>query len=101
MMSDSRMFSDLLAEIAELFRPAADARESVEMDAESVRGLYARLHTMQRLYANVAQELEILRLTEAGRMGRKVVEELATSQACELIVDPLGKVIRPDFGRRS
>lgn len=101
MMSDSTMFADLLAEIAELFRPAAEARESVGMDTDSVLGLYARLYTMQRLYANIAQELEILRQTEAGRMGRKAVEDLATSQACELIIDPLGKVIRPDFGRRS
>jgi enhancing lycopene biosynthesis protein 2 len=101
MMSDTSVFTQSLSGLSVMFKTAAKAGVSIEIDAESVRNLAEQLEAMNRLFGNILQELEILRLTEAGRIGRTAVEELATSQACELIVDPQGKVIRPDFGRRS
>lgn len=101
MMSDTASLAKSLSGLSVMFKAAAKAGVHIKIDAESVRNLSEQLEAMNRLFGNLVQELEILRLTEAGRLGRIAVEELATNQACELIVDPHGKVVRPDFGRRK
>lgn len=100
-MSDIQMIADELQRLRMTFLPAATQQSGVEIDAENVAILVHKLSLLSHLYQNVAQELVILRETEASRLGRTCVEELATAEVTALIVDPEGKVIRPDFGRKQ
>lgn len=101
MTSDTWVFKQSLSSIERLFRTAAKSAVTMELDAESVRNLADLLTGMKLIFSNIEQELEILRLTEAGRMGRIAVDKLATEQLHKLVEDPQGKIIRPDFGGRS
>lgn len=101
MTSDTCVFAQSLSSMERTFRKAADAGVPMEVDAESVRNLADILAVMKLTFSNIEQELEILRLSEAVRKGRTAIDKLATEQLHELVEDPQGKVIRPDFGGRS
>lgn len=55
-----------------------------------------KLRLIGALVGSMEQELSVFRLAEAGRVGAAVVEQLAT----DVLADPQGKVLRPDFGRK-
>ncbi|MGV1769346.1 hypothetical protein ACQZ6B_04135 [Agrobacterium vitis] len=59
------------------------------------------LDGLTRLARNMEQELAVHRLTEAGKAGRQIVDELASEQFAGLAKDADAKIIRPDFGGRS
>lgn len=100
MTSDTWVFAQSLASLTRTFQRAADMGGTMTVDAESVRNLADILRAMQLTFSTIEQELEILRLTEASRMGRSAVNQLATEQLHELVQDPEGKIVRPDFGGR-
>ncbi len=56
---------------------------------------------LSRLAFSMERELEVHRMGEDGKAGRRVNEQLATEQLGALLGDPDGKVVRPDFGGRS
>lgn len=72
-----------------------------EIGAVETRAFVARLRMIARLAMVDEQELQVHRLAEAGREGRKAVDQLASDQLHSMVADPEGKVIRPDFGGRN
>jgi hypothetical protein len=89
-----------LQELVDTLQPHA-GQEEVSLPGESFDRLVEALATMSRQALAMERELGAFRLTEAGRVGRQAVEELATGQTAELIDDPQSKIMRPDFGRRT
>ena len=75
----------------------ADADRDIPVNEQRI--FAARLMALGRLAHNIEQELTVLRLVEAGREGRSMVDQLASDQFENLVRDPDGKVVRPDFGK--
>ncbi|APO76080.1 hypothetical protein AM571_CH03286 [Rhizobium etli 8C-3] len=88
----------------ELFAVADDLRlksnAGVQYDASQLSDLSDFLGSIARLARNEEEELAVFRLAEAGQLGRAAVNELATEAMGNLMLDH-GKVVRPDFGRKS
>lgn len=81
---------------AELHQISRDIRTNGDADLIAERlSICARLAQAQEL------ELTAFRQLEAARFGRGFMEEVATDEAGRLVLDPEGKVIKADFGRRS
>lgn len=98
--------SDLLDGIDHLiqvFTPAVaiEDGDGLVFDRQAVETMRKRLHMLRHLAFLNERELGALRLIEAGRIGRSFVEELAAGEGGKLVTDPEGKIVRPDFGRRS
>lgn len=73
----------------------------VSMAGRDFDNLVERLSAVRKMMSVVEREVGALRLAEAAREGRKIVDQLATDQLHSMVTDPEGKVIRPDFGGRS
>lgn len=58
-----------------------------------------RLQLLQRLAKAMEQELSVHRLAEATGRRVMIMNDEAVSALAEMVEDPEGKVIRPDFGR--
>lgn len=58
-----------------------------------------RLQLLQRLAKAMEQELAVHRLAETTGRRVMVMNDEAVSALAELVEDPDGKIIRPDFGR--
>ncbi len=58
-----------------------------------------RLQLLQRLAKAMEQELAVHRLAEATGRRVMIMNDEAVSALAEMVEDPEGKVIRPDFGR--
>lgn len=99
MTSDLRLCADHLSALSTFFSIAAASDKGIEMDAESVRNLADLFRVVNRLFDNLAQEIEVHRLAEAGRTGRAAVDQLATEAFGNLLIDAEQKVVRPDFGK--
>lgn len=88
----------------ELFAVADDLRlksnAGVQYDASQISDLSDFLGSLARLARNEEEELAVFRLAEAGQLGRAAVNELATDAMGNLMLDQ-GKIVRPDFGRKS
>jgi hypothetical protein len=63
--------------------------------------LIASLRIMRRMALSMEQELSVHRLGEANAIGRGHAERLSSEALTHLVLDPEGKVVKPDFGRRS
>ena len=59
------------------------------------------LALLARLANSMEQELEVHRLHERRRITAATMEASATSSLVELVADPDGKVLRPEFGRKT
>lgn len=59
----------------------------------------SELHALSLIARAIEQELQVHRLLEAGRHGRRMVDELASATALPLATE--GNIVRPDFGRRK
>ncbi|MFB2553370.1 hypothetical protein [Ensifer soli] len=77
------------------------AAEEVILQHQAFNLLIDQLGAVRRQMLAVEREAAALRLVEAGRIGRLVVEDEASAQLNSLVRDPGGKVVRPDFGGRS
>jgi hypothetical protein len=76
------------------FLVPADCRSGLEMDAGSVSNLNDMLAGFQKLLHNFIQELEVLRVTEASRIGQPAASEHRVSSG-------LGKllvIMSPHYG---
>ncbi len=99
-----RAVLDLTAssEIIALFEEIrAKAATGVDLSVGEMRVVAERLHTLGRLVVFMEQELAVHRIGEDGRDGRSALEQAATESLTHLTLDPEGKVIRPDFGRKE
>lgn len=77
------------------------ARSGGILTSETVKQLRHRLRLLATLANAMETELSYFRLMEANRAGHELIEELSTEKLVELIKDPEGKIIRPDFGRKK
>ncbi len=75
--------------------------DEVVFPGEDFNSLVERLATIRKMMSIIEREVGALRLAEAARSGKAIVEDLATDQLKQLVEDPEGKVIRPNFGRRN
>lgn len=73
----------------------------VSMTGRDFDNLVERLSAIRKMMNAIEREVGALRLAEAAREGRKIVDQLATDQLHSMVTDPEGKVIRPDFGGRK
>lgn len=97
----SQALAALLERLSDLKDVPAD--EIVQLDPASALGIYSALDQIRRQTALMEHELFAHRLAEATEKGREMIDALATDQFEALVVDPEGKVVRPDFrkGKRS
>ncbi|RVG08834.1 hypothetical protein CN234_16920 [Sinorhizobium meliloti] len=90
------------SEIRALFEEIqAKAMTGVGFSVVEMRIVAERLRTLGRLVHVMEQELAVHRLGEDGRDGRAALEQAATESLTQLTLDPEGKVIQADFGRRG
>ncbi|UWU13249.1 hypothetical protein N2599_13960 [Rhizobium sullae] len=76
------------------------ARRGGYLEPETVQQLRQRLRLLSKLANAMEMELAYFRLMENGRLGREAIEQLSTESLVEMVKDPEGKIIRPDFGRK-
>ncbi|MGX1259826.1 hypothetical protein [Sinorhizobium fredii] len=79
----------------------ARAMTGADLSIVEMRIVVDRLRAIGSLVHLMEQELAVHRLGEAGREGRNALEESATETLTHLVIDPEGKVVRPDFGRKA
>ncbi|RVG68518.1 hypothetical protein [Sinorhizobium meliloti] len=90
------------SEITSLFEEIqARAASGVDLSVVEMRVVAERLRTLGRLMVLMEQELAVHRIGEDSRDGRAALEQAATENLTHLTLDPEGKVIRPDFGRKD
>ena len=89
---------DVVLDMMVDFKDLADD-EVLEVDSKSASSLYLTIAEVRKACRNMEHELQIHRRAEAAENGKRAVDQLATDQLIELVVDPEGKVIRPDFGK--
>ncbi|TCT41181.1 hypothetical protein [Martelella mediterranea] len=66
--------------------------------SEAQCGQLAReLHVLADLARNTEQELYVHRLDKAQREGCEILEDEATRKLRQMLADPDGKIVRPDF----
>lgn len=75
---------------------------AVQVPAKQVAALADQLSIMRQLADAMETELEAFRLLEANRAGRRFMEDAAA----EVLTAPVaasadGKILRPDFRRKS
>jgi hypothetical protein len=56
---------------------------------------------MRKMAISMEQELAVHRVGEANTIGRGHAEQLSTEALTQLVLDPEGKVVKPDFGRKG
>lgn len=59
------------------------------------------LALLARLASSLEQEVEVHRLRERQRMAQAAMNTAATEALAGMVADPAGKIVRPDFGRKS
>ena len=64
-----------------------------------IRAIAQRLVLLQQLARAQEQELAVHRLAEASGRRAQTIGETAMQLLGDLVDDPDGKVVRPDFGR--
>lgn len=92
--------SEQLKSILDQLRPFCGAVE-VTLPGESFDILVDQLAILRGMLISLEHEVGALRLGEAARQGRTLVDQLATDQLNALVADPEGKIVRPNFGGRS
>lgn len=71
------------------------------MTSGDVRAVVTELAVMQKLAVSLEQEVACFRIGESGRQVAGFLDHEAERQMDALRRDPEGKVISPDFGRKS
>lgn len=97
--SPAETVSEALQQLLALMSPFYRSGEVV-MDGSTYDAIVDGLVGIRRMSIHVERELDAFRLLEAGRFARGQMEEVATDAAGALVLDPEGKVIRPNFGGR-
>lgn len=64
-------------------------------------GVAEELTLLAALANSLEQEVAVHRLRERHRIAAAAMEASATEALAEVVVDPEGKVLRPDFGRKA
>lgn len=100
-MSKPLLPSQALSVLLQHLEPLKDTSrdEVIELDAASARRIYLTIDQIRRQTKLLEHEVLTHRLGEAAEKGREMVNELALAQFEALIVDPAGKIVRPDFRR--
>jgi hypothetical protein len=88
--------TDLIA-LMEPYRGQAE----VTLPGESWDMLIDGVVALRAMARSVERELGSFRTLEAARFAKGAMEEVATDAAGALVLDPEGKIIRPEFGKRS
>ncbi|RVQ76141.1 hypothetical protein [Sinorhizobium medicae] len=65
-----------------------------------MRMITLELEAAQALAVAMERELAVHRLADTDRLARTVLGQAAAETLTRLVLDPDGKVVRPDFGRK-
>jgi len=90
--------SPKLSELASFFDKRRDRK--TELSGGNSAMLAEQLEILVAMSLSMEQELEVFRLLEANRAGRRFMEEEA-AEAMRPAVIGGGQVLRPDFWRKS
>ena len=90
--------SSKLAELTEFFNKRRDCKSTLPGSSSAM--IAQQLDIMVAISLSMEQELHAFRLIEANRAGRKFMEDEA-AEALKPAVLGGGKVLRPDFRRKS
>lgn len=92
--------SDTLAHYAIQFEDCSHS--GCSLSAEETFKFVKQLKGMRRLARTMEEEVAIHRITEARNAQSSVLDQEAVRKFGQLIKDPEGKIVRPDFtgGRR-
>lgn len=74
---------------------------TVQVPSKQVAALSDQLAIMVRIVQSMEAELEAFRLLEADRAGRRFMENEASEALTALMAHSDGKILRPDFRRKS
>lgn len=91
--------SDRLTDILGEFEPHYHG-DGIEMDGDDCRALILRLRAVRSLALSMEQELDVFRLADGHQQAATFLDQEAVGLMDEMISDPEGKVITPDFGRK-
>lgn len=81
--------------------PKASADVQVIFPADAYALMLIGLAHLGRMVSAMEAELGAFRALEAARFAKGEMEEVARDAHGRLILDDDGKVLRPDFGRRT
>ena len=84
-----------------IFAPFATGSEVVEISTEDLRTVIAQLRYLRHLAFLNERELGGFRTIEAARFASGLMERITTDPTGTLQFSENGKIIRPDFGRRT
>ncbi|MAM10127.1 MAG: hypothetical protein CML23_06625 [Rhizobiaceae bacterium] len=92
--------SDTLAHYAIQFEDCSHT--GCSLSAEETFRFVKQLKAMRRLARTMEEEVAIHRITEARTAQRSMLDHEAGRKLGQLVADPEGKIVRPDFtgGRR-
>lgn len=91
--SPSAILGSMLAPLIEHI-----GQDEVTLKGETFDTMVAALMKIREMTIHLEHEVGALRLAEVARRGRRMIDKLATDQLIEMIGDPDGKILRPDFG---
>lgn len=91
--------SPKLAELAEFFNQRRGCK--TDLTAKSSAMLAEQLDIFVAMALSMEQELHAFRLLEANRAGRRFMAEEAMETLRAPMVSGDGKIVRPDFRRKS
>ncbi|TCT39601.1 hypothetical protein [Martelella mediterranea] len=79
------------------------AHTGCSLSAGETDRLVQQLKKMRKLARNLEQEVAVHRMTEAHHTHGAALEKEASVKLQQLVTDPDGKIVRPDFrgGRKS
>ncbi len=96
----STLVSVAIAQLLDLMEPYRGEGDVV-IEGASWDAILNGLKGIERMSVSVERELGAFRTLEAGRFATNMLEQVATDEVGRLVLDPEGKVVRPEFGRRS
>lgn len=92
--------SEALEQLLGLMRPFYGNKEVV-LEGATYDAIIDGLTGIRRMAIHTERQLGAFQTLEAQRFARGTMEEVATDAAGALVLDPEGKVVQGNFGRRS
>lgn len=96
---DATLSSHLTVLAAEFQAHAGQAAHTFNQG--ELRLLALELANLRDLAVSIERELAVHRMSEAGGQARAALEAEATETMTHLALDPEGKIVRADFGRKG
>lgn len=103
MSEDILSVSEGIGAVLDIFEPhrAMPDDHHLELPSAGVLNLIVGLRTIRKMAIAMERELAIHRAAENGRTVASELEAASLVTLCDLVADPEGRVIRPNFGAKK